>query len=280
VSSRQERFITFRYLEADSPLHKSKPSSKFVWFGLATITVVVSSDPLTVTALILATLVLVRTLGGITLGRLRPLLILLVFVVVMTVYGVFTEPNTKYVGGQYRVFALGQLSLLGALDGFISGARFFVPAIIGLTLAYTTRQEDMTRTFAQYVPYRFAYTASIGIAFIPVLQDLYETIQKALAVRGLGFHGSWLNKIKAYNRLFFILLVGLLRQADTWALSLSNRAFGAYPDRTYYREANFPSQAGWTVAIAWGAILVLTIVMTIARFRPTELLLLRLGMIR
>jgi len=279
VSSQQQRFITFRYLEAETPLHRSDPLSKFLWFGLATITVVISSDALIVTGMIFLTLVLVRVLGNVTLGRLRPLLVLVVFMVVMTVYGVFTAPTTEYIGGQYRVLALGELSLLGALDGFISGARFFVPAMIGLTLAYTTRQEDMTRTFAKYIPYRFAYTASVGIAFIPVLQDLYETIQKALAIRGLGFHGSWISRVQAYIRLFFILIVGLLRQADTWALSLSNRAFGAYPDRTYYREANFPSQAGWYLARAWIVMLVIIIVIAIVGFRPTQLLLLQLGVL-
>lgn len=268
-----QRYITFRYLQSRSSLHLSDPVSKFAWFVVAMIIVVITADPLMLLAQVVLLLVLVRWFGHIKLTHLKPLLIILAFVAVMTFWGFFTAPADSGGIAEIRTFGGIRLSVAGAMDGFVAGGRFFLPAIIGLAIAYTTRQEDMTRALSKFVPYRLAYTASVGVAFIPVIQDTYDNIRKALIVRGLGFHGSLRMKLQAYTRLVFVLLVAMLRQADTMSLSLANRAFGVKSHRTYYHDYSFPSRAGWHLTLFWSLLAVVVVGMRVRGIEPTSWLL-------
>ena len=84
------------------------------------------------------------------------------------------------------------------------------------------------------IPYRYCYALMVGIRYIPLIEQEAKTISLAQRARGFGYER--VNTIrKAYNLVFERLiatLITILRKAYVTSISMENRCFVIYKDRT------------------------------------------------
>ena len=122
---------------------------------------------------------------------------------------------------------------------------FFIVMILytsTIIYTYTTHMKDFVYSLMRLkIPYRYCYAFMVGIRYIPLIEQEAKTISLAQRARGFGFEK--VNSVKkAYNLIFERLiatLVSILRKGHTTSISMENRCFGIYKDRTNLVKISF-----------------------------------------
>jgi energy-coupling factor transport system permease protein len=234
---------TFLYVEGDSFLHRLNPLTKLGTAVALLIVLTAAGDPLT--PLVLIGLSLLALLG---LGQIRPVELarFLVPAVVLGI-GVVWTTAVFYVPDPTRtlrtVFAWGPLivtdqgltyavTVFLRLQGYLAASLLFV---------LTTDPSDVVQALVQKLglSYRFGYGTLAAYNLVPRLEGDFSTIQAAHRIRGVNERGGPVGAVRRYAGYLIPLLAGAVRRADRVALAMEARGFGAFPDRTYYRESRF-----------------------------------------
>jgi energy-coupling factor transport system permease protein len=250
-------FITFRYFQSNSPLHRSSPAAKMLWLILVVVVALAFSNVYISVFLIISIWAVGRFLGGIRLNQLKPVGLIVVFTIALSVFLGFTTPARMAtgvyagLGGISYQFSGLALSAEGMARGFIVGARIMAILLAGIVYSATTNPRDIMQSFVQAgMNYRYAYAGAMGVTLIPVYQDMASTVSTALKVR--GFTGGSIGKrIRSWMRYIFLLLAGTLRKADKMGLAMENKGFGAYKTRTSIRETSYESRVGHALVVVW-----------------------------
>jgi energy-coupling factor transport system permease protein len=259
------RFITFRYFEADSVLHRSSPIVKGIWLLLVIVEAVLFSNFL-LSILSLTLIVLLSfSLGRVRLRHLKPLWPMIVFAVAITIILMFTVPSTITFGIAYMEFAGFKLSFQGFIQGFIVGSRMITILIAAIVYSCTTNPRDIMRSLTKVrIPYRIAHTGSMGITLLPVFDDMADKIRIALKIRGFGLHGGITERVRSWKKFAFLILAGALTRAEKMGIALDNRGFGAYKDRTYLTERTFDSRGGLLLCTIWLGLIATSVALSLA----------------
>ncbi|TFG27336.1 MAG: energy-coupling factor transporter transmembrane protein EcfT, partial [Promethearchaeota archaeon] len=125
-----------------------------------------------------------------------------------------------------------KLAVYYALKAFFIVLLLYTSTII---YTYTTDMRDFVYSLMRLkIPYRYCYAFMVGIRYIPLIEQEAKTISLAQRARGFGYEK--VNSIKkAYNLVFERLiatLVSILRKGHVTAISMENRCFGIYKERT------------------------------------------------
>jgi energy-coupling factor transport system permease protein len=223
-------------------LHRLNPLSKLLATAPALVFLALTTDPYTPLAFILLTALLLLTGGRVT-GRLQqvawPLLILLLSFVILYPLAV----RRSLVQESPLLFTLGPIAVYtkAVLLGLAAGLRIIALLMLSLLFSLTTDASDFVRALVQQwrLPYRVGYSALAIFRFAPMLQHEFRLIQVAHQVRGVVDERgavAWFTRLQRY---MIPLLATAIRQAERTALAMDGRAFGAYPQRTYYRCMRF-----------------------------------------
>jgi len=266
-------FISFRYFTSNSPLHRSSPTDKTVWLALIIAQAIgFSSIYLSVFAIV-AVLAIGHFLGGVRLKHLKPVGLIVVFTILLSIFlGVTTPPTAwqRLLPGTHMfyptVFGAGQFyfSIDGIGRGFTVGSRIMIVLLAGIVYSCTTNPRDIMGSFVRmHMNYRFAYASAMGVTLIPVYQDMANAIGVALKIRGY-VGGSPLRRLRSWMRFTFLLLAGTLRKAEKMGIAMENKAFGAYQTRTTIRQVSFNSNAAKILSVAW--VLVILVGVTLLAF--------------
>ncbi len=230
----------FSYYEQDSFLHRLNPTIKLLAIFLAVMVLTLAQDPYTpgtFLALVLLTLWLAGRVPLKVIGRsLWPLVVLtLPFFVFNTLYfdvGRAANPHIWLHLGPWivaREGAVSGLALSLRILAFIACSLFFIA---------TTDPSDFALSLIQqgHVPYRFGYAILVAYRFLPLWTEELAAIRAAHRVRGVGGNGGWRGKLRQFQRYAIPLLASAIRKSERVAIAMDSKAFGAMPDRTYYRE--------------------------------------------
>ncbi len=128
--------------------------------------------------------------------------------------------------------------------GFILGLRITLRVVllaVILTIFFTVvHPAKFTKALCDLrVPFKYAYSFTLALRFLPLMLEELATIRNAQQSRGYD-----IDQVNPFLRVFriFPLMVPLvliaLRRASTIALALDLRAFGARPDRTFFVDVN------------------------------------------
>ncbi|MEX1249027.1 MAG: energy-coupling factor transporter transmembrane component T [Anaerolineales bacterium] len=240
------------YYEGHSFLHRLNPLSKFAvslaLFGFMLLT----TDPWTPLAFALLTCVVLFWLGQISFQRLLRVLwpMLLIALVFFLLYPLLIRPSL--VQDTPMLFELGPLRVYqGGLNyGLAVSLRVLALLVLSLPFSLTTDSADFIRALVQQwrLPYRIGYSTLAAFRFVPMLQTEMTVIGAAHRVRGVnGAHGLR-GAYERMRRYAVPLLANAIRQAERTALAMDGRAFGAFPQRTYFRRIRY-SAADWTFVL-------------------------------
>lgn len=224
----------FLYANDDSFLHRLDPRPKVV-FVLAMLVYIVSFEqPMYMLSALVFIICLVYALGGISpLLYWRVLALLVPLMISVTVIQGFTfHPE-----GTAYLFEVGPLrfSELGAVRGLSVGARLATMAVSFIMISMTTTPNDIgLALYHSGVPYRFAYLATMGLRFLPLMQEDFQTLQDARAARGDHNVGSKnpVRRMLSLPKSLFPLAATSMRESSQMAVALELRGYGNAEDRT------------------------------------------------
>lgn len=235
----------FAYVPGNSIFHKLNPISKLIFLILLT-TIVLVVNSILFLAIIFLIVFSLAMFSGIKLRLLfRKLRYIFMILIVSVLLNIFFNaiPSEEevilfYLFGQ-EFLPIRRLAVYFALKAFFMVLILFTSSII---YTYTVDMRDFVYSLMKLkIPYRYCYALMVGIRYIPLIEQEAKTISLAQRARGFGYER--VNTIrKAYNLVFERLiatLITILRKAYVTSISMENRCFGIYKDRTNLVKISF-----------------------------------------
>jgi energy-coupling factor transport system permease protein len=129
---------------------------------------------------------------------------------------------------------------------------------------FTTSQRDLVRALVKLgLRFDFGLTLAISLRFFPTFISTIDSITDAQRARGMELgRGRLFKRSKNYVSVLVPAIVSALRTADTLALALQSRAYGARSDRTFLTEIKMRG----TDYVALSVVLGLLVVPLIAKY--------------
>lgn len=158
------------------------------------------------------------------------------------------------------LFSLGPLDITepAVWRGVTSAVRIGCLATVWYILMFTTSQRDLVLALVR-LGLRFDYglTIAISLRFFPTFISTIESITDAQKARCLDFgKGGLIARSRKYVAVLVPAVVSALRTADSLALALQSRAYGARLDRTYLRRLRMR-------AVDYAALAVVTVLLVV-----------------
>jgi len=228
----------FAYVPGNSIFHKLNPISKLVFLILLTVLVLVVNSILFL-AFIFMIIFSLAMLSGIKLSllfrKLRYIFMILIMSVILNIFFNAIPSEEEII--LFYLFGLKFLPIRRLAVYFALKAFFMVLILYTSTIiyTYTVDMRDFVYSLMKLkIPYRYCYALMVGIRYIPLIEQEAKTISLAQRARGFGYER--VNTIrKAYNLIFERLiatLIIILRKGYVTSISMENRCFGIYKDRT------------------------------------------------
>ncbi len=221
------------YVPGDSLLHRMSPAAKLVGAVLFAVACFVNSNLVFLLVMLVIALALAVScgLGRQTAGLCKAVL---GFSVILAVVLVLTTPaGTPLVPLPWGYIGTG--SLLAALTVIV---RLMAAAIPLFLVFYVTRMSDITNAAVKqlHVPYKYAFTFTSTVHFIPVFMNDMAGIMEAQTARGVAFDGSLPKKIRLMVPLCVPLLVSSVRKTNSTAIAAEVRGFNLRTRESGYKD--------------------------------------------
>lgn len=138
----------------------------------------------------------------------------------------------------------GSIGTVGLLAGVTTVVRLTAAAIPLFLTFYVTKINDITNSVVKvlHVPYKYAFTFSSTVHFIPVFMNDMKGIMEAQTARGIEFDkGGIINKIRLMVPLCVPLLVSSVRKTNSAAIAAEVRGFNLRTRASGYKQYPFTS---------------------------------------
>jgi energy-coupling factor transport system permease protein len=230
------------YYPGKTFIHRLDPRAKIVFLVLIS-TAVFAIQNIYISAFILATMIFLWSLArlpvSVVTGFLRALLP--VFLFLMVVQAIFYPGETYLIRPIIPNFVpviggMGKVSLEGIVFSVLLMFRLLAMVIMLPLVSMTTPVHIFALGLVRMgLPYRLAYTATTALNLVPVLQNEAGVIIDAQRLRAMQTFekGRLFDKLRAYPALVTPLVIGAMRHAQSIAVAMDSRAFGASKSRTY-----------------------------------------------
>lgn len=129
------------------------------------------------------------------------------------------------------------LVLAGLARGCFFAVRIVLLVTASLVVTYTTTSTELTNALAAFLrPLRrlhvpvddVAMVFSLALRFIPVTAEEFGRVHDAQWARGAAFaEGNLWERLRAWQTVLIPLFVGLFRRADSLAIAMDARCYGA-----------------------------------------------------
>ena len=238
------------YVPGDSFLHRMNPSVKLVCAVLFAIACFVTSNLAFLTAMLAIAVALALACGlrRETAGLMKAVF---AFSLILAVVLLLTTPTgTPLVTLPWGFIGTG--SLLAALTAIV---RLEAAAIPLFLVFYVTKMNDLTNAAVKqlHVPYKYAFTFTSTVHFIPVFMNDMAGIMEAQTARGVEFDGSFAKRLRLMAPLCVPLLVSSVRKTNSAAIAAEVRGFNLRTRESGYKD--YPLHAVDYIALALCALL-------------------------
>jgi len=254
------RFVDL-YTDSGTFLHRMDPRVKIVAVLMLSLLALILSELVSL-LLLLAFIALLLALARASPRKAYHALrfVLRVMVMIVVLWPIFDPSGTPVLA------ELGPVKITepGVWRGITNAFRICCLATVWYVLMFTTTQRDLVRALVKLgVRFDFGLTLSIALRFLPTFGANVDAIKDAQRARGMEFDkGSIIRRSRNYVAVLVPSIVTALRTADTLALALQSRAYGARKDRTYLRELRMrPSDY-----VALAVVVALFVLPAVARF--------------
>ena len=240
------------YVPGTSPLHRMNPVAKLAAAAAFALACFCSSNLAFLAVLLAAGFALAATCGMV-----RPAIGLakavFAFSLILAVVQVLTTPSGAVLV-ELPWGSVGTGSLLAALTTVV---RLVAAAIPLFLVFYVTKMNDITNAVVKvlHVPYKYAFTFTSTIHFIPMFMNDMKGIMEAQTARGVEFDaGGIVRKVRLMVPLCVPLLVSSVRKTNSAAIAAEVRGFNLRTATSGYKE--YPFVAADVAAMAGSLALV------------------------
>ena len=150
----------------------------------------------------------------------------------------------------------------GLYQGFLLVGRFWGVILISWIFVNSTNPFEFAQSLAKIgIPYRFAYTMSLALRFVPVLENEATLVQNAQQARGLNTSPSNFKGIMNLLRFTFTpLITSTMNRIRDVTISMDGRAFGYYSNRSYLKTLPFKKQDWIKLVVVLTILICLTLI--------------------
>ena len=224
----------FSYVPGTSALHRMNPIFTFLCAFLVCIAAAVSTNHLFVLALIVVQLLLSSTAGVFKKSMKLVLGLGSLALIVLVLQVLFVRTGTVFA-------AFGPLMITS--DGLLSGVLVVLKVVcmvLPLSLAFmVTPMNDLTNELVSkcHLPYKYAFTFTTAVRFIPLFMEEMSGIMEAQKARGVQFDTrNVARKFALMVPLTVPLLVSSVKKTDTIAIGAELRGFSLRGATSAYRQ--------------------------------------------
>jgi len=224
----------FEYFPGDSLLHRLDVRTKATGFLMLLVLSFIFKSPLINLCLAVFSVCLAFYSGikaEMILGKLKPLGITFVFVILMT--SVSYAPDWfETRGAQHVIFSIFNslnLTVGGILYGFTLLFRIIIMVVTSSVLISCTPLNDFFQLLQKLaMPYQLAFVLTTAIRFVPTMERKARNILDAQNARGAGMDGGgFVQRIRAYVTVIIPMMTVALRMSENLAVGMLNRGYGA-----------------------------------------------------
>lgn len=139
--------------------------------------------------------------------------------------------------------------------------RLVACAVPLFLVMYITKLNDLANSMVKilHVPYKYAFTFTSAVHFIPVFMNDMSGIMESQTARGVEFDGSFAKKVRLMVPLCVPLLVSSVRKTNSAAIAAEVRGFNMRTRESGFKEYPFSARDVVALLICAG-ILALAIV--------------------
>ena len=211
------------YVPGNSLLHRLNPVAKLLFAFVFAITCFVTGNVFFLIVLLAIALALAASCGLMkqTAGLMKAVF---AFSIILAVILVFTTPR----GDVLVELPWGYIGTGSLLAAVMTILRLEAAAIPLFLVFYVTKMNDLSNAVVKvlHVPYKYAFTFTSTVHFIPVFMNDMKGIMEAQTARGVEFDkGGIANKIRLMVPLCVPLLVSSVRKTNSAAIAAEVRGF-------------------------------------------------------
>jgi energy-coupling factor transport system permease protein len=234
---------TTLYIPGDSFLHHLDPRTKMAWMVCTFIAIFILFNPIVPLALIIIMIMIMLYAVGTELFKNALVRFIPIVILTVSITHGFVNPagKTSILIGSTPISLpyFGAMKWEGLYFGVLFSLRITAAFFASIILVLTTRPEDLVASLTKLgIPYQYANMFGMSLQMIPIMQEEARIIIQAQRARALRENNLW-EKIMALVPLFVPLAVGSMQRAETTAMVLEARGFGAPVKRTELREIRF-----------------------------------------
>lgn len=240
------------YVPGDSLLHRMNPVAKLIGAILIALACFCTSNLVFIAALLVLGFALAASCGMVrqTIGLAKAVF---VFSLILAIIQILTTPHgTLLVALPWGYIGTG--SLRAALTTIL---RLIAAAIPLFLVFYVTKMSDITDSVVKvlHVPYKYAFTFTSTVRFIPMFMNDMKGIMEAQTARGVEFdQGGIVKKVRLMIPLCVPLLVSSVRKTNSAAIAAELRGFNLRTRACGYKQYPF---AGFDVVAMVACVLFL-----------------------
>ena len=243
------------YVPGNSFLHNMNPVAKLIAAFVIVITCFVTSSFIMLGIVIVLDVFLAVTTKMVpqTLGLAKVVALFSLLLAVIAL--LFTPEGSVLLSLPWGYIGTG--SIIAAVRIVVRLVACAVPLFL---MFYVTKLTDLANAMVKvlHVSYKYAFTFTSTVHFIPVFMNDMSGIMEAQTARGVEFDGGLVKKLRLMVPLCVPLLVSSVRKTNSAAIAAEVRGFNLRTRESGYKE--YPFAACDYVAI------VATIVLLVAAF--------------
>ena len=159
------------------------------------------------------------------------------FSLLLAVLALLTTPE----GDQLVALPWGYIGTGSILAAIRIVLRLVACAVPLFLVFYVTKINDISNSLVKicHVPYKYAFTFTSTVHFIPVFMNDMAGIMEAQTARGVEFDGGLAKRIKLMIPLCVPLLVSSVRKTNSAAIAAEVRGFNLRTRQSGYKEYPF-----------------------------------------
>ncbi len=243
----------FDYIPNDTSLHRLNPITKILLSFLICIACFVSGNPFFLLGIVGLNLLLGAYAGAFSraVRLLKGLLKISILLFIIQILIIQSGDVLISLPFHLAVTANGLMTAIKLVLRLVGAT---IPLALMLSI---TRMNDLSNALVTkaHVPYKYAFTLTTAIRFIPVFTEEMAGIMEAQVSRGVEFDTrNIFKKMKLILPLCVPLLISSVKKADASAISTELRGFHLRTAKSCYKS--YPFCAGDAAAFFFGILLI------------------------
>lgn len=221
------------YIDGSTLFHKANPISKLAFaIGLIAATFMANTYPVLISLLIINILISIYTKNFVKILSLAKVLLPLAIIMIVLQSIVVRE------GEPLWLFVTTQ----GLESGTKVALRLVGVALPLVSMLAVTQLSDLANASVQilHIPYRYAFTFTTALRFVPIFSQELNAIVEAQTSRGIAYDTkNPFKKMRLMLPLYIPLLVSSVQKTDATALAAEQRGFYLRSARSSYKRFSF-----------------------------------------